>query len=388
MRLFRKPFQLSYKDRNLRFTPEGLRFFLITLGVGIAALNTGNNLLYLILAMMLNLIVVSGILSEQSVKKLSLSRSLPQNIFAGSPFWVELRLTNLKKLTPSFSLEIEDMAEGHTIMGSRYILKIPARQTISVSYSARVEKRGRYAFRGFRLTTRYPFGLFIKTREIRADREILVYPRVLPEQFRKIKSPIDDTGRFPILKKAAEGDFLGLRDYQSGDDFRSIHWKSSAKLSNLMVKEFEAHQTDQLSLVLDRCVPGEAIRDREGAFETAVSIAATLVLRLDQRGFQTRLLTQGCSTPFGLGPPHVLSIFRILSLVELGSLPEEGGGDLPSLPGSRQGALWVISARLDSNREIPGYCRGIRVQDFHHAFRQGSGVTDQQNQEEPSIADP
>ena len=112
MRLFRKPIELSYRDRTLRFTPQGFRFFLLTLGVGIAALNTGNNLLYMVLAMMLSLIVVSGILSEQSVKKIALSRALPRTIHAEAPFWVELRVTNLKKFFPSFSLMIEDVADG------------------------------------------------------------------------------------------------------------------------------------------------------------------------------------------------------------------------------------------------------------------------------------
>lgn len=365
MRLFRRPLQISYKDRTLRFTPEGLRFFLITLGVGIAALNTGNNLLYMVLAMMLSLIVVSGILSEQSVKKISLSRSLPQNIFAASPFWVELSLTNLKKFVPSFSLKIEDIAEGHVLMGSHYVLKIPAQQTLSVTYRGQFQRRGHHAFTGFRLATRYPFGLFIKTREIRADKEILVYPKVLPEQFQRFKSPIDSTGKFPIMKKANEGDFLGLRDYLPGDDFRSIHWKSSAKLSNLMVKEFKTDQTDHISLVLDRSVPQETTRDPEGIFETAVSIAATMVLRLDQRGFQTRLLTQGSSTPFGQGIHHVLSIFRILSLVEPDTLAEKELWNLMRPRNSKQGSVFVISARSDSTRKIPERFTRIRALDFH-----------------------
>lgn len=370
MRLFRKPFQLSYRNRTLRFTPPGFLFFLITLGVGIGALNTGNNLLYMVLAMMLSLIVVSGILSEQSVKKISLSRSLPQTIFADSPFWVELRLTNLKRFVPSFSLEIEDIAEGDVLVGSHYVLKIPAQQTLAVSYRGEFQRRGRHALTGFRLTTRYPFGLFIKAREIRANREVLVYPGILPDQFQRINSPTDGTGKFPFLKKANEGDFLGLRDYRVGDDLRSIHWRSSAKLSHLMVKEFEADQTDRISLVLDRSVANGATQDPEAVFETAVRVAATLAVRLDQRAFQTRLLTQGSATPFGQGARHVLSILEILSLVEPDSLGKGERLDPMGWRNANQGSVVFISARPDAFRGIPGPCIPIRVLDFHRSFHQ------------------
>ncbi len=365
MRLLRRPLQLSFKDRSLRFTPEGLRFSLITLGVGVAALNTGNNLLYMILAMMLSLIVVSGVLSEQSVKKISLSRSLPQNMFAASPFLVELRLTNLKRLIPSFSLEIEDIAEGRVLMGSHYVLKIPARHTLCVTYRGQVQRRGRYTFTGFRLTTRYPFGLFIKTREIQTADETLVYPKILSEQFQRLKSHGDGRGNFPILKRASDGDFLGLRDYRPGDDYRSIHWKSSAKVSNLMIKEFETDQTDHISILLDRSLPRETPNDPEGVFETAVSIAATVTLRLDERGCRTRLLTQGDATSFGQGTQHVLNILRVLSLLEPDTLITKDFWSLLGPWNPRQGSALVISARSDSIRGIPESSTCIRVLDFH-----------------------
>lgn len=368
MKRLRKPFQLSYRDRTLRFTPEGFRFFLITLGVGIAALNTGNNLLYMVLAMMLSLIVVSGILSEQSIKKVSLGRSLPQSVFAESLFWIGLRLTNLKRFVPSFSLKIEDITDGDVPTGSCYVLKIPAQQTVSVSYSGQFQRRGRHAFTGFRLTTRYPFGFFIKTREIRARQEIIVYPKLLAQQFQSLKNSTEGKGKSSIIKKASEGDFLGLRDYRFGDDFRSIHWKSSAKLSNLVVKEFEAEPTDRVSLVFDRTLPDGSTQNPEESFETAVSLTATVVLRLDQRGFQTRLLTQGNSTPFGQGIHHVLKVFRILSLVEphgaTGREPQEFAG----ARGSGQSSVVIISAHSGSFRALSQQGTSLWAQDTHQAI--------------------
>ena len=368
MRLFRKPLQLSYRDRTLRFTPEGIRFFFITLGVGLAALNTGNNLLYMVLAMMLSLIVVSGILSEQSVRKISLSRSIPQDIFAGTPFLVEVKLTNHKRFTPSLSLKIEDVGEGEAILGSQYLIKLPAQETIPVIYPCEFQMRGPHAFTGFRLSTRYPFGLFIKVREIRAEREVLVYPRILPDLFQTTGRPLDGMTRLPPMKKTSEGDFRGLRDYRPGDDLRWIHWRSSAKASDLMVREFETGQADRIMVILDRSSPREPSPDQPGIFETAVSIAATTILRFDRQGFHTRLLTQGNATALGQGVDHVLRAFRMLSLIQPDGLAgQELGGLLEALPWGHASAVF-ISARSDSLSGIPESCTWVRVADIHRAF--------------------
>jgi uncharacterized protein (DUF58 family) len=370
MRPFRKPLQLSYRDRTLRFTPEGVRFFFITLGVGLAALNTGNNLLYMVLAMMLSLIVVSGILSEQSVRKISLSRSIPQNIFAGTPFLVEMKLTNHKRFAPSFSIKIEDVGVGDAILGSHYLMKIPARQTTTVIYPCEFPMRGPHAFTGFRLSTRYPFGFFIKVREIRAEKDVLVYPRILSGLFERTGRPLDGTTRLPPMKKANEGDFRGLRDYRPGDDFRRIHWRSSAKPSGLVVREFETGQSDRFMVILDRSSPHEPGQAQPGIFETAVSIAATMILNLDRQGFQTRLLTQGNAIALGQGVDHVLSAFRILSLIQPDGLTgQEGWKRLGAVPGGHASAVF-ISARSDSRPGIPESWTWIPVADIHRSFGQ------------------
>ena len=94
--------QWIYRNRSITFTPAGTRFVFLTLAIGVAAVNTGNNLLYLILGMMLSLIIVSGILSEQSLRKISVDWRFPTRIFAQQPVPVEIRITNGKRFLPSF----------------------------------------------------------------------------------------------------------------------------------------------------------------------------------------------------------------------------------------------------------------------------------------------
>src|SRR5438132_8780531 len=108
----REFFRWFYRYRSLRLAPEGLRFLLLTLSMGVAALNTGNNLLYLLLAMMLSLIVMSGILSEHCLKNLIVRRTIPPHIFAGRPAMAAFSVRNGKGRFPSFSLGVMDVADG------------------------------------------------------------------------------------------------------------------------------------------------------------------------------------------------------------------------------------------------------------------------------------
>lgn len=89
--------QLS-RHRAISVTTEGVRFLLLTLAVGIAAVNTGNNLFYLLLAMMLSLIVLSGFLSEQCVRRLEFHRHLPDTLFVNQPATATLWLPTARPI--------------------------------------------------------------------------------------------------------------------------------------------------------------------------------------------------------------------------------------------------------------------------------------------------
>jgi uncharacterized protein (DUF58 family) len=128
-----QPREKSWK-RHIRTTREGKAFIFVTIGVGFAAFNTGNNLLFLVLGFMLSLIVLSGIMSEIVIRRIRVSRRLPGRVFAGSTTLIELSLTNNKDRSPSYSLEVEDLAEGLPTERRCYFLKIaPGAVQASVS---------------------------------------------------------------------------------------------------------------------------------------------------------------------------------------------------------------------------------------------------------------
>ena len=96
----------------MKVTPVGVRYLLLSLAVGLAAVNTGNNLLYLLFAMMLSLILVSGVLSERALRRLTATRTLPPRLFAGTPIPCRVTVANARRWMPSFSLRLRERADA------------------------------------------------------------------------------------------------------------------------------------------------------------------------------------------------------------------------------------------------------------------------------------
>src|SRR5437868_9226694 len=175
--------------RKLKFTREGKFFVGITLGVGFAAINTGNNLLYLLLGMLLALIIVSGLMSELSLRDLTVVRRLPMRAQVGRPHLVEIEVFNHKGRVPSYAIEIEDLRAGQPADKRCFFLKISPDSAQVAAYRRTPAKRGRDRHVGFRVATRFPFGLFEKSRELRSDGELIIYPAIDP-----VKLPPEQPG--------------------------------------------------------------------------------------------------------------------------------------------------------------------------------------------------
>jgi uncharacterized protein (DUF58 family) len=301
--------------RQLRFTREGKYFVALTLGIGFAAINTGNNLLFLVLGMMLSLIVASGVLSEISLRRLEVSRLVPDRIFAGKPFLMGINLRNLKRRFASFSVEVEDLLEGRSLEKKCYFLKVPAGRAQHTSYRNSFGRRGVYRLSGCRLSTRFPFALFSKSRLLPSPLEVLVFPSihaVLPPAGLAV-----DPGEAVHGRLDRRGEFHALREYLPGDDPRGIHWRKTATAGRLMVRQHEDQQAQRIAIILDNSQPSGEIDDAElERQELAVSHAASLAAHYIQRGYSVRLLTRTVSVPAGSGESHLSRLLRALALIE------------------------------------------------------------------------
>ncbi len=223
--------------RRLRFTREGKFFTLVTFGVGVAAINTGNNLLYLVLGLMLSLIVLSGVLSELTLRGLSFRRRLPKRAFAGSSLLVEIEVQNNKKWAPSYSVEVEDRIENRVTDKRCYFLKVSAGAKQTAAYRRVAPLRGRERYMGLRVATRFPFGLFEKWREVDIEDEHVVFPAMaaLPEPPRPQALA---RGGVTTRRERGRGDVDGLRELRDGESARDVDWKKTAQsVQSVIVRE-------------------------------------------------------------------------------------------------------------------------------------------------------
>jgi len=295
--------------RRLAFTRAGRWYTGLTIGIGLAATNTGNNLLFLVLGLLLASIIVSGILSEQSLKSVRVERRLPVAATAGQPALVGLVAQNGKARAPSFSLEIRE--RGGDAKGHGFLVLLPARKSAEVAYRFVPQRRGLHRFEQIEVATRAPFGLFEKSRPIDAPGELVVFPREVPAP--------------PLARQASgrEGDrpedrigigleVHSLRDHRAGEDWRSIHWKSSARAGRLMAVDREQERRQRVCVVLDqRPLRGEAL-------ERAIEVAAALISRELARGAEVSLALSGQFLPAGSGEAQRHAALRILALLAPG----------------------------------------------------------------------
>lgn len=265
--------------RRMRFTRGGVAFTLGTMAVGFAALNTGNNLLYLLLGSMLGFIIVSGWLSEPAIRGLRIERRHPRAVTVGRDFRITYEVTNLKKRLPSLAVELVEAG----LPERAFLAHVgPAGQTTTRSVNSFV-RRGIYPLGTLTLSTGFPFGMFTKERDLEIPGEVIVWPRT----DRPVRDPASGVGRVPHFDVSARGvagtrgEYRSLRGYRVGDDPRDIHWKSSARLREPVIREYERDGAETRWICLD--VKGEPGDAAEVAIEVAASLAARAVAQ--QRPF-------------------------------------------------------------------------------------------------------
>jgi uncharacterized protein (DUF58 family) len=309
--------------RRVYFTGFGVAFTLGTVAVGFAAMNTANNLLYLLLGSMIGFMTVSSWLSEQAIRDVRVERRLPRTVSVGQDFRLTYEVTNRKRVLPSIALEIVETG----LPNRAFVAYVAGRQSGSARSLNSFVRRGLYPLRTVTLSTSFPFGLFRKERDVELPAEIVVWPRT----DRRVREPRTGGGRAPragrTLRGAAgaRGEYRSLRGYRPGDDPRDIHWRSSARSGTPVIREYDADGAETRWICLDtREQPGEAA-------EVAVEVAAALLAAAaaEQRPFA---LVAGDAV---LGPGHGSGhMERALDILARTDFAPEGPAPAPPVPAS------------------------------------------------------
>lgn len=310
--IVRRLFRHLLRHRSTRVTTEGARFLFFTLAVAVAAINTGNNLFYLLLAMMLSIILMSGIMAESCLRRLEFHRHLPDLVHAGEPVTATVVVANRKTRLPSFSLHLWDVTGEQDIDRGLTVWQLMPGASQILSYPLIATRRGRLRFDGVRVGTSFPFGLFHKKAYYPLDGSVVVAPVIRPVESIFLQNLALFGQDFSLPRKGHGSDLYNLRQYHAGDDSRTIHWLSTARTSKLMVRETEAEDQRRVTLLLSLL----ASLSHERLFEEAVSLTASLAQDLAAKGYQVRLVVGGVSSPFGQGEAHLLRLMETLALCE------------------------------------------------------------------------
>jgi len=305
---------------DFEVTRAGVLYVLVVLLIAIAALNTGNNLLYILVAAMLAAIVVSGAASALNLRGLELELKIPEHIFAGTEDAARVCIRNPRRWYPSLSisavpveaktarkrwqwvsttfalparrppeqqwLRLPDRKLRRVAIGNpsgvfheaAYFPIIPPRSALQASVNLNFRRRGFYR-EGFSLSTKFPFAFLVKTRRAAWSREVLVYPELggtdeAMELFRLLN------GKFEARLRGSGSDLYRIRDYLPEDAARQVDWKASAKSGSLKVREFSREDERRVRVVFDNPRPGQLPAER---YEHMVSFLASTVWRLAEQ---------------------------------------------------------------------------------------------------------
>jgi uncharacterized protein (DUF58 family) len=303
------------RKTRLTFTRQGKYFIALTLGIGFAAINTGNNLLYLILGMLLSFIVGSGVLSEICLRGLQISRRLPQRVFANEPVLMGISLENSKKRIPSFSLEVEDLVGGTPLDKKCFFLKVPPTRKQRTAYRHSFDRRGPYHFTDIQLATKFPFSLFRKSRRSTLSSEIIVYPALVPIPVQVLRAL--DQGEESLGRLGRRGEFYGIREFRDTDDPRDIYWRKSARMGRPLICQHRIPAGRKLTIYLDNYEKAEVLAPEDiDRREMAISRAASIAVHFIQSGFSVSLVTRSSAIKYGKGLAHADAILKSLALLQ------------------------------------------------------------------------
>ncbi|HVH71753.1 MAG TPA: DUF58 domain-containing protein, partial [Candidatus Dormibacteraeota bacterium] len=310
-----------------RVSREGWIYFGGLLLVALASLNTGNNLLFLILASLIALILMSGILSSISLSGIEIRLTLPEHIFAGQSVRAFVELENKKLTLPSFSLRVEPVQEKGSTAATLlekpvYFPYLPKQDTLPQSVPMTFQRRGLYRQDAFRIVTRFPFGFLQKARRLDLKTEALVYPSVEPTSDYMEVIPVLQ-GALESVAKGRGQDLYALRDYMHNDSARLVHWKATARSGSLMVREFTHEEDSRVSLVLDphsppaeRPATGGSSSPVNERFERAVALCASIAWHFYQANAMLQFRTVGFDTPLAPAERNIFQILGHLAVVE------------------------------------------------------------------------
>lgn len=273
--------RLGMRSRML-LPREGMVYLGIMLVIAVGALTGGNpdtgNMLLLLFGMMAGPFVLNGWVVVAMLARVKIVRDHPMTAQAGSFFSVEITLQNEKRFLSSRLVEVRDVIIGNRIREEPSVtfVRVGPKEERVGHYELCIAKRGLYQFGPIRISSRFPLGIGERGYTIPGLSELLVHPaigKLLPGWKRRERELAESATRANARQGIFDDEFHSIREYRPGDSSRAIHWRSSARHGQVMVKEHQERREADVIVLLDFYETAEFTVYLQ---EKTVSLAATL----------------------------------------------------------------------------------------------------------------
>jgi uncharacterized protein (DUF58 family) len=335
------------------FTVRGASFLTAGIVGVLAALVLGSDAMVSVGAMLICLPIFSAVTASRTRYQLRCSRTIiPPRVPPGQPARVAVRLENVSRISTGLLLAEETIPYS---LGARprYVVNgIERGGSREVSYQLRSDVRGKFPIGPMRIRIADVFGLVELTANFASKNTLTVTPKVVPLTSASVNGSwsSDGDGRTRMTAAAGDDDVIP-RPYRAGDDLRRVHWRSTAKYGELMVRREEQRWQDRAVLVLDTRRSAHAGSGPSSSFEFAVSAVASIGVHLARQGLDGHLLTDS-------GPLAGATMFEDVLLDALSVVGPSRNHDFSrtsaALSTIEGGLLVLVAGRLsaDSAREI------------------------------------
>lgn len=297
---------------RIRVTRLGWQFAFIGVFAMIGGAIRAYNLPLVLAGLIVAALIVQWRWVRHTVASVSVRRRLPSEAFAGQPFDVSFICTNQSRWLAAWLLRIDDRIRRIDVTGKRDWLGrfhntvegqttahcgigvIPSGKTLTASYTCVVTRRGRYDLGPYQYSSGAPLGLVTAHSQPTSTESFYVFPaRVALTRHwrRRMQSRMGGNATTDRRSGVAEGEFFGIRTWQEGDSRRWIHWRTTARIGEPAVRQFEQNRRFELCILLDAFSPEKPKAGRgllkkppqepeDSNLEHIISVAATLVTQI------------------------------------------------------------------------------------------------------------
>lgn len=301
----------------IRVRPSGGVYILLTVALGVVSVNSGNNLLYLVTALLLGYMAASGIAGRRNVMGAEVWTEMPDEIYAGRAFRVVVKVRNRRRFASLHLIEVllrsgrgTEVREGPRA----FFGLVPPGEVLARSVWMSLPRRGREAV-GLELSSAYPFDFFVRWGKEPSEAEVLVFPEPLYRRGEDGSGGEDGEPRGEERGRrfsVETTDVAGIRPYRTGDPMSRIHWKVSARTGTLSTRIFEGPPPPSGRMIdLDALVAAQGV-------ERGLSLAAGRLLESGREGVPLGMKDRGTVIPPASGWGFRLGLLKRLALYEFG----------------------------------------------------------------------